>query len=117
MSNTVLSDLHQATLAHIAALEADKRTDYVLVWDYGLGVKFDGKRVIAVRLHEASPIRMKDVQYKVVNSSGVNARYVRRDTAIEAHLPSLREQAVALEAAIREADASLKFAQLREALA
>ena len=108
MNNTILTEVYAATLAHIAALEADKRTDHILAWDYGLGVKFANGRAIAVRLYEACSIANNSRNMKAIsaiepyiaNGNGVKAEYMRRDRVIAAYLPSLRQQATQIKIAI-----------------
>lgn len=120
-NNTILDEVYAATLAHIAALEADIRTDYILAWDYGLGVKFEGRRIVAVRLTEATSVKRGAGALKnqvitdanavysgaILNGADVCTSYVRRDKAIAAYLPTLRQNAAQIKASIDQHHAAI----------
>jgi hypothetical protein len=112
-NNTILDEAYAAILAHIAALEADKRDDFILAWDYGLGVKFVGTGdAKIVRLYEATSITISGiVPFKVpdniIDDKGRAPQLLRRDHAIRAYLLSLRWQAHKLKETINQHHAAI----------
>ena len=103
-NNTILDETYAALLAHIAALETDKRQDFILAWDWGRGVKFEEGKTTIVRLYEASSVKLYS---EVTDGNSTLAYYIRRDHAITAYLLSLRWRATKIKASIDQHNAAI----------
>ena len=110
-NNTILDEVYAATLAHIAALEADTRTDYISAWDHGLGVKINKYGTpIATQLHladDAGTVYAQTGGAAVYNGKMEPSLSVNRQEAIAAYLPTLRHSAAQIKAAIDQHQAAI----------
>lgn len=100
--NQILNNVRE----NIAELENCKNDDFILAFDNGLGVRFleDEHTPAITTLDRAECIGTLDMPEEawaytpiIKNGAGEQARVIRRQAAIAAHLPTLRDLLAGLE--------------------